>query len=71
MNTAKQKRMASKQISQNEFVAQAVAKAAKVAMQAMAMASTSRQDSTGLKMSGFILKKPTFNWNVKDKYEEL
>ena len=29
------------------------------------------QDNTGLKMSGSIMKQPMFNWNSKDKYEEL
>ena len=51
MNTAKQKKMASEQISQNEFIAQAVTEAARVAIQTMAMAST-----PGLKMRGSIIK---------------
>ena len=42
-----------------------------VAIQTMAMANTTRQDNAGLKMSGSIMKQPTFNWNAKDKYEEL
>ena len=71
MNTAKQKKMASEQISQTEFITQAVVEAARVAIQTMAMASTTRQDNTGLKMSGSIMKQPTFNWNAKDKYEDL
>ena len=37
----------------------------------MAMANIPRQDHTGLKMGGFIMKQPAFNWNTKDKYEEL
>ena len=65
------KRMASEQISQNELFTQAVAKAARVAIQTMAMASTPRQDNAGLKRSGSTMKQPTFNWNAKDKYEEL
>ena len=36
--------MASEQISQNEFITQAVAEAAKVMIQTMATASTPRQD---------------------------
>ena len=63
--------MASEQINHNEFIAQAVAKAARVAVQTMAMASTSRQDNAGLKMSGSIMRQPMFNWNAKYKYKEL
>ena len=63
--------MASKQISQNKFVTQAVAKAARAAIQTMATTGTSRQDKAGLKMNGLIMKQPTFNWNAKNKYEEL
>ena len=37
----------------------------------MVMASTPRQDNTGLKMSGSLMKQHVFNWNGKDKYEEL
>ena len=58
--------MASKQISQNDFIVQAVAEAARVATQTMAVASTLKQENTGLKMSGSIMKWPIFN-----KYEEL
>ena len=36
--------MASKQVGQNKFIVQAVAEAARVAIQRMAMASTPRQD---------------------------
>ena len=53
--------MASEQISQNEFITQAVAKAARVTIQTMAMANTSRQYNAGLKMSRSIMKQPTFN----------
>ena len=70
MNTAKQK-MASEQISQNEFITQLVAEAARVVIQTMAMASIPWQDSTGLKMNGSIMKQPTFNWNAKHMYKEL
>ena len=37
----------------------------------MATAGTSRQGNGELKMSGSITKQPIFNWNGKDKYEEL
>ena len=63
--------MASKQIGQNKFLMQAVAEGARVAIQTMATACTSRQDNAGLNMSGPIMKQPRFNWNAKDKYKEL
>ena len=63
--------MASEQISKNKFIIQAVAKAVRAAFQTMVTASTSRQDNAGHKMSGSIMKQPTFNWNARDKYEEL
>ena len=63
--------MASEQVSQNEFITQAVAEAARVAIQTIAMANTSRQENKGPRMSGSILKQPMFSWNAKDKYEEL
>ena len=64
-------KMASKQISQNDFITQAVAEAARVAIQTMAVASTQRQGNRGLKMCGSIMKQSMFNWNVKEKYEDL
>ena len=63
--------MANEQISQYEFMAEAVAEAARFAIQTMVMASIPVQGNTGLKMSGSRMKQPTFNWNAKDKYEEL
>ena len=63
--------MANKQISQSEFIVQTVAKVARVAIQTMAAASTSRQDNAGLKTSRSIMRQPTFNWSTKDKYDEL
>ena len=50
MNTAKQKEMASKHVSQNEFIAQAVAAAARVAIQTMTTTCTSRQDNAEFMM---------------------
>ena len=63
--------MTSEQISQNEFITQAVAKGARVAIQIMATTCTSRQDNAELMMSGSIMKQPTFNWNTRDKYDKL
>ena len=59
--------MTSKQISQNEFIAQAVAEAARVAIQTMATTGMARQENAEIKMSGPILKQPTFNWKAEDK----
>ena len=64
-------KITNKKISQTKFIAQAVAKAARVAIQAMVATSTSRQDNAGLKMNKPIMKQPMFHWNAKDKYEEL
>ena len=63
--------MPRKQVSQNEFNVQAVAKAARAANQTMAAAGIPRQENARLKMSGSIIKQPTFNWSAKYKYEEL
>ena len=63
--------MASEQISQHEFIAQAVAEATRVAIQTMATTGMARQENAEIKMSRPILKQPTFNWRAKDKYEEL
>ena len=68
---AKQKKMASEQINQNEFLMQGITEAARAAIQTLAMASTSKQNNAGLKMNGSIMKQPIFNWNTKDKYEKL
>ena len=59
--------MTSKQRSQNEFITQVVAEAARVAIQTMATARTSRQDNAGPKMGGPIMKQPTFTWSAKEK----
>ena len=48
--------MASKQISQNEFITQSVVKAARVAIQMMATAGISRQGIVEPNMSGPIMK---------------
>ena len=58
--TIKYKKMASKQIDQNEFIVQAVAEATRC-----------KHENAGIKMSGPILTQPTFNWRAGDKYEEL
>ena len=70
-NTVKQKKMASEQITQNEFITKAVAEAARVTIQTIAVASDPRQDSTGFKMSGSILKQPKLKWKIEGKYDGL
>ena len=37
----------------------------------MSMASAARAENAGPRMSRPIMKQPTFDWNVKDKYTEL
>ena len=63
--------MARDQVSQNEFITQAIPEATRVAIQTMASARMARQENSGTKMSGCILKQPVFNWKTEDKYEEL
>ena len=63
--------MASEQIGQNEFIVQAVAEATRATIQTMATNGMTRQEHSGIKMSGPIWKQPTFNWRAENKYEEL
>ena len=53
--------MASEQVSQKEFIAQAIAEATRVAIQTLTIAGMAKQEILGTKMSGPILKQPTFN----------
>ena len=70
-STVKYKKMASKQISQNEFNAHAVAEATRVVIQMMATTGMATQECAGTKMSRPILKQPPFHWRAEDKYEQL
>ena len=70
-STVKYKKIASEQISQNEFIAQEIPKVIRAAIQTMATANMERQENGGIKMSMPILKQPMFNWTAEDKYEEL
>ena len=63
--------MAGKQIGQKEFIVQAVAEAARVAIQSMPSTSMPRKENAGIKMSGLSMKQPTFNWKAEVKSEEL
>ena len=64
-------KMASEETNTNEYIAQAVAKAVRVSIQTMFMAVTARTESVGPRMSGPIMKQPTFDWSTKDKYAKL
>ena len=48
-----------------------MAKEASMELQSMSMAGTARADNEGLRMSGPIMKQPTFDWSARDKYAEL
>ena len=66
--------MATKQTNITEAIAQEVAEAARVVVQAMAMARTDNSETTQnevLKISGTIMKQPPFNWEAEDKYSKL
>ena len=63
--------MANEQTNSNEYIAQAVAEAAEVAIQTMPMSNTARSENGEPRMSGPIIKQPTYNWSSKDKYAEL
>ena len=55
--------MATKQKNSNAAIAQTVAKAASVAIQAMAVAEAKRTQNAGPKLGGPIMKQLTFNWS--------
>ena len=61
--------MTSEQTNVNEYRAQAVAKAARMAIQTMSAASTG--ENVGPRMCGPMMKQPTFDWSAKEKYAEL
>ena len=50
---------------------QAVAEAARAAIQTMSVAATGRTEYVGPRISGTIMKQPTCDWTIKDKYAEL
>ena len=64
--------MASEQTIMNEMIAKAVAEATRVAIQVTAAATTERpQRAAGPKPGGPVLKQPTLNWEMEDKYSKL
>ena len=69
--TVKLNKMANEQTNINEYITQAVPKAARLAVQTKAMAGTASVENPGSRMSRPIMKQPTFDWRAKDKYAEL
>ena len=50
---------------------QAVGEATRAAIQAMAVARAERTQNVGPRVGRSMMKQPTFNWEVKDNYNEL
>ena len=63
--------MASRWTNINEYIAQAVVKAARMAIQTMSAAGTAGAENARPRMSGPIMKEITFDWSTKDEYSEL
>ena len=63
--------MANEQSNANEVVAQALAEAARLMIQAMVAAGAERTQNAGPSLDGSIMKQPTFNLEAEDKYNEL
>ena len=60
--------MASEQAIANEAIAKAVAEATRVAIQAMAAATTERPQSVvGPKIGRPVMKQPNFNWEADNR----
>ena len=59
--------MGTEQTSLNAAIVQAVAKVARVAIEAMTVAEAERSQNAGPKLGGPIMKQLTFNWNFTDK----
>ena len=62
---------ANEQTNSNEYIAQTVAKAARVAKQILSVTGAARTENAGPKMSGPIMKQPTLYWSSEDRYDEL
>ena len=61
--------MPSEHIIVSKVMAKVVAEATRVAIQAMAVATIERpQSAAGPKIGRPVMKQPTFNWGVDDKY---
>ena len=61
----KTKHQNGKETNTNEYITQAVAKATRAAIQTMSA------ENVRPRMSGCIMKQPTFDWSAKDKYAEV
>ena len=53
------------------YIGHVVAEATWVAIQSMSAASAAGTENVGSRVSGPIMKQPTFDWYSKDKYAEL
>ena len=67
MQSNKESKMANEKTNSNEYTAQAVAKAARVAIQTISIAGAARAENMGPRMNSPIMKQPTFNLSSKDK----
>ena len=63
--------MPSDQANTNGYITQAAAKAARVEIQTMWTVGTGWAENVEPRMSGLIIKQPTFERSVKDKYAKL
>ena len=63
--------MANEQTNSNEYITQAAAKAARLAIQTMSAASAAWTKYAGPWISGSIIYQPTSDCSTKDKYAEL
>ena len=63
--------MSNEQINSNQYIAQAVAEASRLAIQTMSVAGTARTENAGPRMNRPIMKQPTFNWSSKEMYAGL
>ena len=57
--------MTIEQINSKEYIVQSITEAIKAAIQTMAMASATRVENTGLRMSGPIMKQPAFYFELQ------
>ena len=57
--------MASKQTNTNEYIAEVIAEAVRVAILTMSIKDTARTENMGPRMSWNIMKQPTFDCSAK------
>ena len=63
--------METEQTNSNAAIAQAVAEAARVEVQAMTTTESERTQNVEPRLGGSIMKQLTFDWSFTDKYAEL